>query len=455
MFDPREPYNDLPPVSSIYLELTPELDHLREEARVSIELLNYALKSLPNSEILLDTLALQEAKVSSNIENIRTTNDDLLRAVAFKDFNAETRAISNYKDALLEGFRLLGEKGQFGIEDLEAINAPVNTQGRGVRSNLSNFNTLTRIKRTNDNEDEIIYTPPHGKALLTEQLLDMLNYIYDDEQYDEHPLIKIALAHCQFENIHPFNDGNGRTGRILNILFLCQKGYLSEPILYASSYISGVEWIGEIPTHWNTMRLRSKFSFGKGLPITKADLRDSGVSVVSYGQIHSKHNIGTTIKTELIRYVDNVYLDTNASSLVNNGDFIFADTSEDLSGCGNCVYVDTNYPLFAGYHTMILRPIENTSSKYYSYLFATDAWRSQIRAQASGVKLFSITQKMLRDALLIEPSEEEKASIVSFLDDMCSTTNTIIASNEATIEKLKEYRQSVIYEAVTGKVEVK
>ena len=217
---------------------------------------------------------------------------------------------------------------------------------------------------------------------------------------------------------------------------------------------SGIEWIGEIPTHWNTMRLRSKFSFGKGLPITKADLRDSGVSVVSYGQIHSKHNIGTTIKTELIRYVDNVYLDTNASSLVNNGDFIFADTSEDLSGCGNCVYVDTNYPLFAGYHTMILRPIDNTSSKYYSYLFATDAWRSQIRAQASGVKLFSITQKMLRDALLIEPSEEEKASIVLFLDDMCSTTNTIIASNEATIEKLKEYRQSVIYEAVTGKVEV-
>lgn len=237
MFDPREPYNDLPPVSSIYLELTPELDHLREEARVSIELLNYALKSLPNSEILLDTLALQEAKVSSNIENIRTTNDDLLRAVAFKDFNAETKAISDYKDALLAGFELLGEKGQFGIEDLEAINAPVNTQGRGVRSNLSNFNTLTRIKRSNGSEDEIIYTPPHGKALLTEQLLDMLNYIYDDEQYDEHPLIKIALAHCQFENIHPFNDGNGRTGRILNILFLCQKGYLSQPILYASSYI--------------------------------------------------------------------------------------------------------------------------------------------------------------------------------------------------------------------------
>ncbi len=237
MFDPREPYNDLPLVSSIYLELTPELNNLREEARVSIELLNYALKSLPNSEILLDTLALQEAKVSSNIENIRTTNDDLLRAVAFKDFNAETKAISDYKDALLAGFELLEEKGQFGIEDLEAINAPVNTQGRGVRSNLPNFNTLTRIKKSNGSEEEIIYTPPHGKELLMLQLADMLEYIYDDEQYDEHPLIKIALAHCQFENIHPFNDGNGRTGRILNILFLCQKGYLSQPILYASSYI--------------------------------------------------------------------------------------------------------------------------------------------------------------------------------------------------------------------------
>lgn len=237
MFNPKEPYNDLPLVSSIYLEITPELNSLREEARVSIELLNYALRSLPNSEILLDTLALQEAKVSSNIENIRTTNDDLLRAVAFKDFNAETKAISDYKDALLAGFELLREKGQFGIEDLEVINAPINTQGRGVRSNLSNFNTLTRIKKTNEGVDEIIYTPPHGKELLMLQLADMLEYIYDDEQYNEHPLIKIALAHYQFENIHPFNDGNGRTGRILNILFLCQKGYLSEPILYASSYI--------------------------------------------------------------------------------------------------------------------------------------------------------------------------------------------------------------------------
>ena len=212
---------------------------------------------------------------------------------------------------------------------------------------------------------------------------------------------------------------------------------------------SGIEWIGEIPQEWSTIRLRSRFSFGKGLPITKADLTESGIGVVSYGQIHSKANIGTTIKPELIRYVDCKYLNSNASSLVNNGDFIFADTSEDISGCGNCVYVDANGPLFAGYHTMILRPVEELSTKYYSYLFATDAWRSQIRAQASGVKLFSITQKMLRDALLIEPSEEEKVQIVKYLDEKCEAIDALITAKEKTNALLKERRQSIIYEAVT------
>lgn len=238
MFDPREPYNDLPFISEIEINYTEELIKLREETRVSIELLNYAMKTLPNPEILLDTLALQEARVSSKIENIHTTNDDLFKAVAFKSFTAESQAVSDYKEALMMGFDCLQRKGQFGIEDLEEINAPINQSGYGIRSNLPNFGTLTRISKSGENGEEVIYTPPHGKILLTQQLLELLNYIYDDEQYPEHPLMKIALAHCQFENIHPFKDGNGRTGRMLNILFLCQKGYLSSPILYASSYIN-------------------------------------------------------------------------------------------------------------------------------------------------------------------------------------------------------------------------
>ncbi len=213
---------------------------------------------------------------------------------------------------------------------------------------------------------------------------------------------------------------------------------------------SGIEHIGDIPQEWNSVRLRSKFSFGKGLPITKADLKESGIPVISYGQIHSKDNIGTTVKPELIRYVDQSYLETNISSLVSEGDFIFADTSEDIDGCGNCVYVDVKPPMFAGYHTMILRPAGDASTKYYSYLFATDAWRSQIRSSVAGVKLFSITQRMLRDAMLIEPAtEEEKAKIVAFLDRKCAEIDVLIAAKEKTNALLKEQRQSIIYEAVT------
>lgn len=217
---------------------------------------------------------------------------------------------------------------------------------------------------------------------------------------------------------------------------------------------SGIEWIGEIPENWNVSRFRSEFSFGKGLPITKADLTEDGIGVVSYGQIHSKVNIGTSVKKEMIKFVNEKYMDTNISSLTFTGDIIFADTSEDLLGCGNCVYVDTDEPIFAGYHTIISRPKERKNAKYYAYLFATDAWRSQIRAKASGVKLFSITQAMLRDALIILPNEIDMSKIVTFLDDKCSQIDTLIESNITTIEKLKEYRKSIIFEAVTGKVEV-
>lgn len=217
---------------------------------------------------------------------------------------------------------------------------------------------------------------------------------------------------------------------------------------------SGIEWIGKIPENWNVSRFRSEFSFGKGLPITKADLTESGIGVVSYGQIHSKVNIGTSVQKEMIKFVDKKYMETNISSLTCEGDIIFADTSEDLSGCGNCVYVDAEEPIFAGYHTIIARPKERKNAKYYAYLFATDAWRSQIRAKASGVKLFSITQAMLRDALIILPNETDMNKIVTFLDDNCSQIDTLIESNIITIEKLKEYRKSLIFEAVTGKAEI-
>jgi len=238
MFDPLQPYNDLPHITTLYINTDDGLAKLAEDTRVAIEILRYAVKTLPDPNILLDTLALQEAKASSNVENIITTNDDLYRGVVFEDFTAEAKEVSCYKDALFAGYRRLQEKGLVSMSDIEHINHPVNKKQPGIRANLPNFADLTRIANKKPNgEQEVIYTPPHGKDLLQQLLIDMLEYVYDDDTYTIHPLIKIALAHYQFESIHPFRDGNGRTGRILNVLFLCQKGYLDAPILYASSYI--------------------------------------------------------------------------------------------------------------------------------------------------------------------------------------------------------------------------
>lgn len=239
MFNKEIPYNDLPLITSLPIEENVRIKKLAEDARVAIEVLNYAVSTLPSPNILLDTLSLQEAKVSSNVENIVTTNDDLYQGVVFENYTAEAKEVSKYKEALFIGFENLKEKGIISLSDMEKINQPVNKKAHGIRSNLANFESdLTRIaNKKADGSIEILYTPPHGKELLQTLLIDLMEFVYNDETYLIHPLIKIALAHYQFESIHPFRDGNGRTGRILNILFLCQKEYLSYPILYASSYI--------------------------------------------------------------------------------------------------------------------------------------------------------------------------------------------------------------------------
>ena len=216
---------------------------------------------------------------------------------------------------------------------------------------------------------------------------------------------------------------------------------------------SGIEWIGKIPEGWNVKKLKFYFNFGKGLPITKENLQDTGVPVISYGQIHSKQNSGTAINDTLIRFVNESYLRSNPSSLVHQNDFIFADTSEDLDGCGNCVYVDTKEPLFAGYHAIIFRSLQ-PNAKYFAYLFLTDCWRSQIRKVASGVKLYSITQKILKETSVIIPPLSEQKAIADYLDEKCSEIDATIADKQKQLETLDEYKKSLIFEYVTGKKEV-
>ena len=212
---------------------------------------------------------------------------------------------------------------------------------------------------------------------------------------------------------------------------------------------SGIEWIGEIPVGWNTPPLKSKYSFGKGLSISKSDLSNDGAKVISYGQIHSKENVVVSVRDSLIRYLswDNENLSQTAKT--NIGDLIFADTSEDLQGCGTCVYIDRDDPIYAGYHTLILQPKSNKLGRYYAYLFATDAWRAQVRSNVFGVKVYSITQDVLKNTLLLEPSEDEQERIVKYLDRKCAEIDALITAKEKANVLLKERRKSIIYEAVT------
>lgn len=214
---------------------------------------------------------------------------------------------------------------------------------------------------------------------------------------------------------------------------------------------SGIEWISEIPEKWEVQRLKSYFNFKKGLPITKENLKDSGISVISYGQIHSKNNNGVSICNELIRFVDKSYLKSNSESLVKKGDFIFADTSEDLEDCGNCAYVNSDEIIFAGYHTIIFSSKYQNENKYLAYLFLTDAWRTQIRCNCSGVKLFSITKKILSKVSIILPPLFEQKSIAKFLDTKCAQIDSLISEKQSLIKDLAEYKKSLIFEAVTGK----
>ena len=217
---------------------------------------------------------------------------------------------------------------------------------------------------------------------------------------------------------------------------------------------SGVEWIGEIPRGWAVERLKAMFSFGKGLPITKEDLVEQGIPVISYGQIHAKFNTGVEVLPQLLRYVDAKWLVSNANSLVSEGDFIFADTSEDMEGCGNCVYVDTlneGAQLFAGYHTIIFKLKRSKHKQFLAYLFKSDAWRTQLRSRVGGVKLFSISRRMLNLATVILPPQNEQTAIAAYLDSKCAAIDGIILEKEDLIREMENYRRSLIFEVVTGK----
>lgn len=217
---------------------------------------------------------------------------------------------------------------------------------------------------------------------------------------------------------------------------------------------SGVEWIGMIPKHWEIEPFGKHFTFGKGLPITKANLQEEGIAVISYGQVHAKYNLGTTLTETLVRYVSPKYIETHPQCLLDKNDFIFADTSEDVEGSGNFAFNDYKDKIFAGYHTVVARPKDLIYPKYYAYLFKSRAWKSQIQSLVNGVKVYSIGKRILKTSTLLIPSEPEQKEIVKVLDLKTAAIEKSIENISRQITLLQERKQIIINEVVTGKVKV-
>ena len=200
------------------------------KANSALSKLNGVAKIIPNQMILINALTLQEAKDSSEIENIITTHDELYLASVGESFTKEVKEVQNYKEALLFGYERVKQNKILTLNDIIKIQSIITQNSAGVRKQLG-----TVLK--NDKTGEVIYTPPQNYDEILKYLNNLFEYINDDSLEDYDYLVKMALIHYQFESIHPFYDGNGRSGRILNVLYLALKDLLELPILYLSSYI--------------------------------------------------------------------------------------------------------------------------------------------------------------------------------------------------------------------------
>jgi Fic family protein len=229
-FDPQQPYNDLPTLPpSVDLESKPVLKQAIAANKALAELKG-AGELVPNQAVLIKSIGLQEAKLSSEIENIATTNDELYRAFANKGqkTNLHTKEVLCYNDALWHGYDVIKNQNRPLTTNLfEELFQQIKQSNAGVRK--------TPGTKLATSAGKLIYTPPEGEAILRDKLANLEQFIYAEDGID--PLVKMAVVHYQFEAIHPFTDGNGRTGRILNILFLLDRGLLDLPVLYLSRYI--------------------------------------------------------------------------------------------------------------------------------------------------------------------------------------------------------------------------
>jgi len=258
------------------------------EAQQYLSELKGISQTIPNQGILLNTLPIQEARDSSEIERIVTTSDALYKADIEKEkrIDQATKEVQRYAIALKEGFSRILDERLLRVNDIIAIQRTLEDNDAGIRS-------LPGTKLSNPATGEIVFVPPQHKEVILKALDNLVQYINDDEISNVHPLIKMAIIHVQFESIHPFYDGNGRTGRIMNILYLVQKGLLDIPVLYLSRYIvrnkpKYYELLQRVRTHndWESWILYMLESVKQTSIGTIEDIRQ-----ISEEMLYAKHQI--------------------------------------------------------------------------------------------------------------------------------------------------------------------
>ena len=231
-WNPDRPYNDLPHLPPVSDVETKAILKQCVNSRAALAELKQAAELIPNQTMLINTLPLLEAKDSSEIENIVTSTDKLFmhaqaNAGADKNLDVATKEALRYRTALLDGYRLIAKR-PLNTNTVEQICTQIKNVDMAVRK-------VPGTALANDKTGDIIYTPPEGEKQIRDILANWETYIHAESDID--PLIRMAVAHYQFEAIHPFTDGNGRTGRVVNNLFLIQEELLSLPIMYLSRYI--------------------------------------------------------------------------------------------------------------------------------------------------------------------------------------------------------------------------
>lgn len=212
---------------------------------------------------------------------------------------------------------------------------------------------------------------------------------------------------------------------------------------------SGIEWIDEIPSHWEEKRMKNILSFGTGLSITKQNLKDEGIPCVNYGEIHSKYGVNLDTKIHELKCVDEKFLEESAKAIINKGDFVFADTSEDIEGAGNFTHLKSEDSIFAGYHTITAKPKIELNSDFFAFELDSIDFRTQIRQSIKGVKVFSVTQSILKNTKIWLPPLEEQNQIANYLNHKTKQLDSLIAKKEQLIKLLEEERKAVINQAVT------